>query len=359
MVARVCLVSGGTGGHLVPALVLARALRERGHEPLLVTEGRAVEREFLERQAGGVEAVDLPDARPSRLQLPAWLLRTTLRARALLRERAVDCVVSTGGRPSLPVGLACRLLRKPLFLLEQNAVAGRANRWLRPLAARMYLGLPGADRSPRRALLTGTPLRRELYAVDKARARAELGLLPDLPVVLVTGGSQGARSLNTMAPPALTSLQRPLQVLHLAGLGADDEVRRRYAAAAGGTVRAVVRPMTMEMDRMLGAADLVVCRGGGTTIAELMAAGRPAIVVPYPHHKDRQQLRNAEVLQQSSAAVVVEEREITPERLRAVVADLLDDPQRLAAMGAAAGALAASDPTAAILDDMRRQGVLA
>ena len=166
MVKRVCLVSGGSGGHLVPALVLARALQRRGDSPLLVTEGRAVEREFLARDSRteAVEEVDLGTGKPSRLGLPAWLLRSTLGARAMLKQRDVDCVVSTGGAASLPVGLAARSLGRPLFLLEQNAVAGRTNRWLRPLAARMYLGLPGADCSPRRTLLTGTPLRRELYA---------------------------------------------------------------------------------------------------------------------------------------------------------------------------------------------------
>ncbi|MSR37719.1 MAG: UDP-N-acetylglucosamine--N-acetylmuramyl-(pentapeptide) pyrophosphoryl-undecaprenol N-acetylglucosamine transferase [Planctomycetes bacterium] len=357
MVARVCLVSGGTGGHLMPALVLARALRERGHEPLLVTEGRDVEKEFLQRQTGGIDAFDLP-GRPSLLALPSWLLRSTLRARTLLRERDVHCVVSTGGRPSLPVGLACRSLGKPLFLLEQNAVAGRANRWLKPFAARMYLGLPGPGLDSPRVLFTGTPLRPELYCLDKARSRAELGLRSDHPVVLVTGGSQGASSLNAMAPVALTALARPVQVLHLSGLGADEDVRRRYAVVRDSHAVATVRPVAMDMDRMLGAADLVICRGGGTTVAELMAVGRPSIIVPYPHHKDRQQMRNAMVLQQKGAAIVIEESALTAEHLQAVVAALLDDPARLLAMGQAALALAAVDPTAKILADMQSQGGL-
>lgn len=109
---------------------------------------------------------------------------------------------------------------------------------------------------------------------------------------------------------------------------------------------------------MLGAADLVICRGGGTTVAELMAVGRPSIIVPYPHHKDRQQMRNATVLQQKGAAIVIEESALTAEHLQAVVAALLDDPARLLAMGQAARALAAVDPTAKILADMQSQGGL-
>src|SRR5688572_5203923 len=203
---RVCLVSGGTGGHLMPALVLARALRTGGHEAVLVTEGRDVEREMLRREAPGVAEVELPCPRGSRLTLPFWLLRATAAARRLLRERAVDCVVSTGGRPSVPMGLAARSLGVPLYLLEQNAVTGRANRWLSPFAQRIYHGLPAAFGLGPRALVTGTPLRPELGRVDRDSAREQLGLLAGVPVVLVTGGSQGARSLNEHVPQALVQL---------------------------------------------------------------------------------------------------------------------------------------------------------
>jgi UDP-N-acetylglucosamine--N-acetylmuramyl-(pentapeptide) pyrophosphoryl-undecaprenol N-acetylglucosamine transferase len=341
----------------MPALVLARALRERGHAPLLVTEGRPVEREYLERQAGAVEALGLGDERPTPLRLPLWFLRTTLAARRLLRERGVDCVVSTGGRASLPIGVAARSLRVPLFLLEQNAVAGRANRWLSRFAARVYLGLPGARTQQARDVLTGTPLRPELYRVDKERARAALGLDAALPVVLVSGGSQGAQRLNELLPATLCGLDRPMQVLHLAGPGRDAELRRRYASFESPT-RAIVRGVAMDMDAMLGAADLVVCRGGGTTVAELMAAGRPAVIVPYPHHRDRQQLRNASVLADAGAALVLEEPGLTVATLRAKIAGLLDAPDRLRAMGEAARRLCSADPTAAILADMQAHGGL-
>lgn len=358
MVARVCLVSGGTGGHLMPALVLARALRERGHEPLLVTEGRDVEREFLARDVDCVQELGPPAGRPSKLRLPWWLVQATMRARRLLRERQVDAVISTGGRPSLPVGLAARLLGKPVFLLEQNAVTGRANKWLLPFARRLWLGLPGPGSGDRRALVTGTPLRPELYAADRERARARLGLRQDQPVLLVTGGSQGASVLNERVPAALANWPAPLQVLHLAGLGRDDEVRRRYEAA-DGQVTAIVRPVAMDMDCMLGAADLVICRGGGTTVAELMAVGRAAIIVPYPHHKDRQQQRNGAVLERAGAALLVEEHALDAESLRAVLQALLrDDPGRLRTMEACARRLCAGDPTEAILADMLAQGGL-
>lgn len=351
MVRRVCLVSGGTGGHLVPALVLARALRARGHEPVLVTEGRGIERELLQREPDAFEAHELPATRGSRLALPWWLLRATAAARRLLRDCAVDSVVSTGGRSSVPVGLAARSLGVPLYLLEQNAVTGRANRMLLPIARRLYLGLPGRDAHRPRALLTGTPLRPELGGIARERARELLGLRPDVPVVLVTGGSQGARSLNEVVPQALLQLGRPLQVLHLAGMGADDAVRRSYAVS-DGLVAAHVRPVAVDMERRLAAADLVVCRGGGTTVAELCAAGRPSILVPYPHHRDRQQLRNAEVLARAGAAIIVEESVLTATALAELVGRLLDDPARLDAMGAAARRLQPGGAATTILHDM-------
>ena len=357
MVQRVCLVSGGTGGHLMPALVLARAMRARGHEPVLVTEGRDVEREFLRRELPDVTGVELPSSRGSRLALPMWLLRATAAARRLLREQAVDAVVSTGGRPSVPVGLAARSLGIPLYLLEQNAVTGRANRWLLPLCKRIYHGLPAPSAHGPRALVTGTPLRPGIGCVERAFARQQLGLPAHGPVVLVTGGSQGARSLNETVPQALVALglargaAAPLHVLHLAGLGRDEDVRRRYAAAGDGVV-AHVRPVALDMDRLFAAADLVVCRGGGTTVAELCATGRPAVIVPYPHHKDRQQLRNAEVLARVGAAVIVEEAQLDVAGLQQRIGDLLAAPERLSAMGAAARSLQGQDAATAILVDM-------
>jgi UDP-N-acetylglucosamine--N-acetylmuramyl-(pentapeptide) pyrophosphoryl-undecaprenol N-acetylglucosamine transferase len=351
MVQRVCLVSGGTGGHLMPAMVLARAMQASGHSPLFVTEGRDVEREMLRRQLPDVDGVELPPAGRSKLALPFWVLRATAAARRILREQRVDCVVSTGGRPSVPVALAARSLGKPVYLLEQNAVTGRANRILSPLAERIYHGLPAPDAGAPRALVTGTPLRPEIGRIERAAARKQLRMRDDVPMVLVTGGSQGAKSLNEIVPQALASLRMPLQVVHLAGLGRDEAVRAVYGQADGALV-ADVRTVALDMDRLFGAADLVVCRGGGTTVAELCAVGRPAVIVPYPHHKDRQQLRNAEVLAKAGAAWIVEESQLTVSGLTELLQGLLGDPARLQRMGAAARGLLPGDAAGAILRDM-------
>jgi UDP-N-acetylglucosamine--N-acetylmuramyl-(pentapeptide) pyrophosphoryl-undecaprenol N-acetylglucosamine transferase len=357
MVQRVCLVSGGTGGHLMPAMVLARAMQASGHEPVMVTEGRDVERELLRRQLPDVRGVELPAAGRSRLALPLWVLRATAAARRILRDQQVDCVVSTGGRPSVPVALAAKSLGKPVYLLEQNAVTGRANRLLAPLATRIYHGLPSMGADSPRALVTGTPLRPGIGCVGRDEARAQLGFGAADRVVLVTGGSQGARSLNETVPLALAfaaqslAAAAPLRAVHLAGLGRDEEVRARYATAADA-VRADVRTVATDMDRLFAAADLVVCRGGGTTVAELCAVGRPAVIVPYPHHKDRQQLRNAEVLARAGAAWIVEESQLTAAGLAELLHSLFADPDRLRRMGEAARGLLPADAAGAILRDM-------
>lgn len=355
MVQRVCLVSGGTGGHLMPALALAKALRLAGHDPVLVTEGREVEREMLRREWPELGGLELPSPGGSRLLLPWWILRAMATARRFLRECRIDRVVSTGGRPSVPVALAARSLGVPLYLLEQNAVTGRANRWLLPFAERIYHGLPGPHQGSPRALVTGTPLRPELGAMSRGRARELLGFATEIPVVLVTGGSQGARSLNECVPQALLRQPGRLQVLHLSGIGADDNVRRVYAAS-DGRIQAQVRPVAVDMDRLFAAADLVICRGGGTTVAELCVVGRPALIVPYPHHRDRQQLHNAEVLVRAGAALLLEEPALSVAAVAATVRCLLADPLRLQAMGEAAARCHAGDATAAILSDMGLAG---
>lgn len=354
---RICLVSGGTGGHLMPALALGRALLASGREPLLITEGRDVERELVRRELPEIAAVEVPRSGRSAGSLPWWLLRATARARGLLKRHEVGAVVSTGGRASVPVALAARSLGVPVFLLEQNAVTGRANRWLRSIAERMYTGLPFAgerstdDRRRGRVLHTGTPLREGFGRADVADARRALGLDDRSPVVLVTGGSQGARALNETAPPALLRLGRSLQVVHLAGLGNEAAVEARYAPG-GRDLAVTVRAVAADMDRLFAAADLVICRGGGTTVAELMAVGRAAVVVPYPHHKDQQQLHNARVLERVGAAVICEEDDLTVDALADRVGRLLEEPARLRAMSDEARKLRRPDAAEAILRDV-------
>ena len=349
MVKRVCLVSSGTGGHLWPALVLAEALRERGHETVLLTEGRRVEQEFLSRVGCRAETLDL---RGSGVGQVLRMARGTVDARRVLRDADADAVVCTGGRTSVAAGLAGRSLGLPLALLEQNAIAGKANRLLAHLADRVYLGLPPV-RGVRHGVLTGTPLRREFRTAQRAEARRRLGLRADQPVVFVTGGSEGAGVLYERVPRALAATGQPVQVLHLTGPDNDEDVRRRYAElVTASPIRAVVRSLALDMADLYAAADLVVCRGGGCTVAELIATGRASVIVPYPHHKDRQQLHNAKVLERAGASQIVEQAEFDEENVAALFRELLGSPGRLERMGSAAAALQAEEASDRIASDL-------
>lgn len=346
MVSRVCLVSGGTGGHLMPALALADALRGAGRDALVLTEGRPPERALL--QGAGLSAREVPVG--GGVSLPLRLVRATLACRRMLRAERVDLVIGTGGRACVPAALAARSLDIPVCLLEQNAVPGRANRLLSHIARRVWLGLP-SSRPLARSVVTGTPLRASVGQLDRARAREALGFASDVPVLLVFGGSQGAAVLNEVVPAALARLRRPLQVVHLTGLDRSQPVRAAYDALCGD-VRALVRPLANDMATLYAAADLVLCRGGGSTLAELIAAGRPAVIVPYPHHRDRQQWHNGKVLEGAGAGLVVEQERFDGAGLAAILQGLLDRPERLREMGERARGLVPGDACARILADL-------
>ena len=357
MVKRVCLVSSGTGGHLLPAVTLAQALARCGHEPTLLTEGRAVESDLLDRCSGAEGRIPARSLHVGRagLGLPLRLAQATVEARRFLRAHDVDLLVGAGGRTTVPAILAARSLGKPVFLLEQNVVTGRANRLLAPLARRIYFGLPPL-RSGRRGLVTGTPLRPGVGRIARDAARRSLGFAVEDPVVMVTGGSQGARVLNETIPTALDRVGRRLQVIHLAGQGKDVAVKARYDAMAD--IVAVVRAVVLDMATLYAAADLVICRGGGGTIAELMQAGRAALIVPYPHHRDRQQWHNGQILARAGAARVCREAVVDPDEIADWIAGLLARPDRRRRMEAAADSLAPGDACQEIVADMRRMGAL-
>ncbi len=354
---RVCLVSSGTGGHLLPAVALGHALRAHGHCATLLTEGRAVESALLDRCANDGDRSEASELHVGGggLSLPLRLAQATVTARRFYRDHEVDVVVGAGGRTTVPAAIAARSLGVPLFLLEQNVVTGRANRMLMPLAERIYHGLP-PSRLRGRGVVTGTPLRTKVGKVGRDEARCSLGLDMTKPVILVTGGSQGARSLNETVPAALGRLAREIQVVHLSGESRDTEVRNRYNEC--DHIEALVRPMVMDMASLYAAADLVICRGGGGTVAELMMAGRASIIVPYPHHRDRQQWHNGRVLSEAGAAHLIEEPELTTVALAGLLEDLLAPADRLEEMGAAAQDLAPTDPSEQILTDMLQLGAL-
>jgi len=334
----VVFAGGGTGGHLFPGLAVARALY--GHEAVFLVPP---DRGDGERINGEFRVATLATPRPdrSRLLYPARLAAAVARARAQLVELRAVAVVGLGGYACVPAALAGRSLGLPLYLMECNAVPGRATRLLSRLAAGVGLGSERARTGlpPRVACrVTGTPLRHETAARSE---RVDFGLDPLLPTLLVLGGSQGAEGLNTRVLEALPSCAGlPFQVLHCAGPRDAARVEAAYREMA---IPGRVLDFLPEIGRAYAVADLVLSRAGASTVAECAARGRPAIFVPYPWHRDRQQALNALDAVRAGAARVVEERDLHPAAFRALIDGILLDEGERRRMSEAATRVARPD----------------
>lgn len=338
----VLIAGGGTGGHLMPALALAAEIaRVRPDlEPVLVGARRGLEATLLPRYPFRHYLLAAEPLyrrqwwRNVRWPAIAWRLWRDV-GRVLERERPV-LVIGTGGYAAAPVVWRAQRRGLPTVLQEQNAFPGLATRWLAGAARQIHLGFPEAARRLRtgagtRVFALGNPIRPPV-AGDRAAALAELGLPAERPAVLVFGGSQGARALNAALAGALAGSG-------LAGVsviwGTGDAHAARYAPLARpGHV--VVRGFLDPMATAYRAADLIVCRGGAMTVAEVCAWGKPSIVVPLPTAAADHQTVNARALAAAGAAVHLAERDLTPDALTATITGLLGDPERLGSLAAAA-----------------------
>lgn len=334
----VVFAGGGTGGHLYPGLAVARALD--GHEAVFLIPP---DRGDAERIQGEFPVVLLraPRADRSRLFYPVRLAAAVARARRILVDLRASAVVGLGGYASVPAALAGRTLGLPLYLMQCDAVAGRATRLLARFAQGAGLGSARArDALPARlsCRVTGTPLRREM---DARGDRADFGLDPSLPTLLVLGGSQGAEGLNTRVIEGLVASPRGgFQVLHCAGARDAQRVRAAYERLR---LPGRVVDFLPEIGRAYAVADLVLARAGASTVAECAARALPAIFVPYPFHRDRQQAWNALDAVRAGAARVVEEEDLRPEAFGgAVLGTLLDTAER-SAMSLASARVARPD----------------
>lgn len=357
----VVIAGGGTAGHTLPALAVARELAQRRGPGSVHFVG----------SRRGMEATLVPEAGYPITLLPGRgipagpslqgvvsagaIVWAVVLAVALLIRRRPRVVLSVGGYAGLPCSLAAAALRIPLVLAEQNAVPGRANRLVSRFAASAACAFPDTDLP--RAVTTGNPLRPEVENVDRspearAAAKAALGADPSRLLVAATGGSLGARRINDAVAELarMWSDRRDVAFHHIVG-------RRDWAALAGRlpsgegdglAYRAV--EYEQDMPTVLSAADVMVCRGGGSTVAELAAVGVPSVLVPLPIAPGDHQRANAEVLADRGGAVVLDDRECTAERLAAVLGGLLADGGRLEAMGDAARAVGVKGAAGRVAD---------
>ena len=331
----VLLAAGGTGGHLFPAEALARVLAERGIAVELMTDSRglAYGAEFPARARHAVPSATPTGASLASKALSAvTLARGTLTAYGLIGRIAPSVIVGFGGYPTVPPVMAAALRRVPIVLHEQNAVLGRANRFVASRAAAIATGFPNlgkaSDAIRAKATYIGNPVR---LAVFSAAARPYPATEPGGTLhLLVTGGSQGARIMSDIVPAAIEQLDEGsrarLDIVQQAR--GEDEGRVRGAYARLG-IRATVAPFFADLPARIAAAHLVIARAGASTVSELATIGRPSILVPFPHALDQDQAANAAVLAESGSAVICDQSRFTPDwlaveliRVMAMQADL-------------------------------------
>ncbi len=315
-VRRILLMAGGTGGHVFPALAAARVLRERGWEALWLGTRTGLEARLVPAQQIPIEWIEVKGVRGKGLSgwllAPFRILRAIGQSLRVIRRFRPDVVLGAGGFVSGPGGIAAWLARRPLVIHEQNAVAGLTNRALARLARRVLEGFPGSFPERVDADYVGNPVRREIICLAPPEERFAMrkGALR----LLVFGGSQGASRLNVVVPAALALMPAELRprVLHQAGerhLELARELYRKHGVAAE------VEAFIDDMADAYGWADLVLCRAGALTVAELAAAGVGALLVPFAAAVDDHQTRNASFLVDAGAGVCLPEAELTPQRL--------------------------------------------
>jgi len=346
------VAGGGTGGHLFPGLAVAEQWAGGDASAVLfVGSTFGIEARVIPQTRFAFHAIPIRGLRGrgwrGALELAAQLPAALLRAWRILGASGAGIVLGVGGYASFPMVAVAWLRRVPTVLLEQNARPGLANRVLGRLARRVCTTFEAANRyfPPGRVVLTGNPVR-QFSAVPAPAPAAGFTLL-------AFGGSQGARRLNEAladAAPALRAALPELRVVHQTGAADRDAVAARWAAAG---VAADVVPFIDDMGAAYAAADLVVCRAGATTVAELTALGKPAILVPYPFAADDHQRANAEVLEARGAAVLLLDRDCSGARLAAAVLALANDRPRLRAMAAAAKRLGVPDAAARVVATCR------
>jgi UDP-N-acetylglucosamine--N-acetylmuramyl-(pentapeptide) pyrophosphoryl-undecaprenol N-acetylglucosamine transferase len=343
MARRFVITGGGTGGHVTPALALGEAIVDRGDEVLFVGSSRGLESRLVPE--AGFDLRVLPSEQVmgrnglGRIKGAFSILKSVGSAMRILWQYRPDAVISVGGYAAMPTALAAWLSRRPLFLVEPNAIPGRVNRLTAWFARCVFVGFESArGYLPRRteSVCVGVPLRRALYRAFANRSEPRV---PTKPLRLfVFGGSQGARQLNENVPEALAKLARgSIEVFHQTGETDRAAVAARYAELG---IQAEVVAFERDMPKRYAWADLAICRAGALTVAELALAGMPALVVPYPFAADDHQTANARALEEAGAARRVPAQPLDVHALAQTIAELVTTPGRLLLMRQASARLA-------------------
>ena len=362
---NIAIAAGGTAGHINPALALAEELRDRGHE--VTFYGRPSKLEGTLVPAAGFELVDVEVTGFDRSRpwtavtsvARVWLAKKALRRRFAVKG-APDAAIGFGAYVEVPLLGLCKDSGIPYLIHEQNSVPGLANKMMAPHASRVCVSVPAAspvferEGDPGHVVLTGNPVRRSVIAGDRARGRAALGVPDDATLLLVFGGSLGARTLNegmAALKGRLLSIDG-LRVVQSTGKGGYDEAASALALTDEEAARWELRPYIDDMGDVLAAADLVLSRAGASSIAEIAAVGVPSVLVPYPYATADHQTTNARFLVDAGAAVLFADDEVSSPAFGDKLVELLCQQGTRAVMRAAARRLGQDSAAAALADQV-------
>ena len=332
----VVIMAGGTGGHIFPGLATAKALIKKGYRVHWLGTPGSMEAELVPKYGIEVSFIPVTGLRGkggrSLLKAPWRLLVSLGKALQMLKRHQPVCVLGMGGYVTGPGGVAAKLLGIPLVVHEQNAIAGLTNKWLARIAKRVLQAFPDAfahvSGIEHKVVLTGNPVRQEIAAVQSRQPHKALRLL-------VVGGSRGALAINEMIPRVVQQFGEQIDVWHQTGKATFDQCQAEYGRLG---VSGRVAPFIDDMAKAYEWADLVVCRCGALTVAELAAAGRPAILIPFPHAVDDHQTVNGCYLVDRGAALMEQQKDLNAERLTRMIKALADNPAKLDNMAVAAKA---------------------
>ncbi|MBS0226136.1 MAG: undecaprenyldiphospho-muramoylpentapeptide beta-N-acetylglucosaminyltransferase [Proteobacteria bacterium] len=348
------ILAGGTGGHIFPGLAVAKVLRDAGIDVRWLGADGAMETRLVPQHDIPMDTIAVKGVRgkgaKALLGLPLRLLRAVSAARAVLRKHSPRAVISFGGYAAGPGGLAARQLGIPLIVHEQNRAAGMTNRVLSKMAREVLTGFPNTFAGE---VVVGNPVRDVIARVPAPEHRIEGRC--DRVRLLVLGGSQGARALNEAVPQALAQAGQKFEVRHQCG---EKQVADAEAAYARAGVEATVEAFISDMAAAYAWADVVVCRAGALTLAEVCAVGVASVLVPFPEAVDDHQTRNAQYLVDHDAAILLRQDAQLADNLTGVLRDLAANPSRRLAMARAARSLARPDAAQRVADIVLKHAVL-
>ncbi len=341
-------MAGGTGGHIFPALAVAKALKKEGYPVSWLGTQLGMEARILQKHPDyPLDFIQIQNLRGKGLKryflLPWNLGRAIWQARQIIRQRHASLVIGFGGYVSGPGALAAKSLGLPVIIHEQNAMPGLTNRILAKWALKVLTGFPKVFPQLKKAQFTGNPIREDLLALHGAPYQSHSPLR-----LLIIGGSLGAQVFNQILPEALNLMpetERP-QIWHQCGHQNEEDTRLRYETMH---VEAKVTAFIDDMNAAYAWADLMICRAGALTVSELAIIGKPAIFVPLPYAADNHQYYNAKVPTDQGASLLVAQVEFTPQRLKNILQNLIQDPKQLSKMATQMQQLGKVDATAQVL----------